>query len=312
MPRIVSLIASATEIVCALGFEDSLVGRSHECDFPESVKRLPACTEPKFNVHGTSAEIDDRVKTLLRQALSIYRVDADKLRQLRPDVIVTQVQCEVCAVSLKDVEEAVCSWVDSRPRIVSLAPNELTDVWADIRRVADALGAAERGEALVRRLQQRMTDIAQRSAGGSPALPTVACIEWLDPLMSAGNWMPELVGMAGGRMLFGTAGKHSPRLAWDDVVAADPEVILVMPCGWDIVKSRQELPVLVQKSEWPRLRAVQERRVYIADGNQFFNRPGPRLVESLEILAEVLHPEVFAVGHKGTGWQPYFSGGYKA
>src|SRR6516162_9226053 len=126
MPRIVSLIASATEIVCALGFEDSLVGRSHECDFPESVKRLPACTEPKFNVHGTSAEIDERVKTLLRQALSIYRVDADKLRQLRPDVIVTQVQCEVCAVSLKDVEEAVCSWVDSRPRIVSLAPNELT------------------------------------------------------------------------------------------------------------------------------------------------------------------------------------------
>jgi iron complex transport system substrate-binding protein len=304
MPRIVSLIASATEIVCALGFEDSLVGRSHECDFPESVKRLPACTEPKFNVHGTSAEIDERVKTLLRQALSIYRVDADKLRQLRPDVIVTQVQCEVCAVSLKDVEEAVCSWVDSRPRIVSLAPNALTDVWVDIGRVADALGAAERGQALVRRLQQRMTGIAQRSAGGSPArLPTVACIEWLDPLMSAGNWTPELVTMAGGRMLFGVAGKHSPRLAWDEVVAADPEVILVMPCGWDIAKSRQELRVLAQKPEWPRLRAVQANRVYLADGNQFFNRPGPRLVESLEILAEVLHPEAFAFGHRGTGWE---------
>ena len=303
MPRIVSLIASATEIVCALGFEDQLVGRSHECDFPESVKRLPTCTEPKFNIHGTSAEIDDRVKSLLRQALSIYRVDADKLRQLRPDVIVTQVQCEVCAVSLKDVEQAVCSWLDSRPTIVSLAPNQLADVWADIRRVAEALGAAERGEALVGRLQQRMADIAHRSAGGSPARPTVACIEWLDPLMSAGNWMPELVTMAGGELLFGVAGKHSPRLAWEQFCAADPEVILVMPCGWDIGKSRQELRVLAQKPEWPRLRAVREGRVYLADGNQFFNRPGPRLLESLEILAEVLHPETFAFGDEGTGWQ---------
>src|SRR5262245_10509817 len=301
MPRIISLIASATEIVCALGFEDSLVGRSHECDFPESVKHLPACTEPKFNVHGTSAEIDERVKTLLRQALSVYRVDTDKLRQLRPDVIVTQVQCEVCAVSLNDVEQAVCSWVDSRPKIVSLAPNQLSDIWADIRRVAGALAASERGEALVQRLQERMKEIAER-ARGLTLRPTMACIEWMEPLMSAGNWMPELVDMAGGRMLFGVAGKHSPRLSWNELCAGDPAVIFVMPCGWDIIKSREEIASLTANPQWPTLRAVREGRVFLGDGNQYFNRPGPRLVESLEILAEVLHPEHFHFGHEKSGW----------
>src|SRR5882724_8513500 len=145
MPRIVSLLPSATEIVCALGFESDLVGRSHECDFPPSVKRLPALTEPKFNPEGSSAEIDARVKTIVHDALSVYRVDAAKLRELRPDVIVTQSQCEVCAVSLRDVEQAVCQWIDSRPQIVSLEPNALDDVWRDIRRVAVALGIAERG-----------------------------------------------------------------------------------------------------------------------------------------------------------------------
>jgi iron complex transport system substrate-binding protein len=302
MPRIVSLIASATEIVCALGFEDSLVGRSHECDFPPSVKRLPFCTEPKFNVHGTSIEIDRRVKAILAQSLSVYRVDADKLRQLRPDVIVTQTQCEVCAVSLKDVEDAVCGWLDSRTKIVSLAPNALADVWKDIRLVAGALNAAERGEELIGRLQQRMADVAAL-AQVQPVRPTVACIEWIEPLMSAGNWMPELVEMAGGVHLFGVAGKHSPRLTWEEVCNADPEVIFVMPCGWDIAKSRQEMAVLTAKPEWPRLRAVHDGRVYLVDGNQYFNRPGPRLAESLEILAELLHPGAFTFGHEGTGWQ---------
>jgi iron complex transport system substrate-binding protein len=302
MPRIVSLIASATEIVCALGFEDSLVGRSHECDFPPSVKRLPFCTEPKFDVHGTSLEIDQRVKAILTQSLSVYRVDADKLRQLRPDVIVTQTQCEVCAVSLKDVEDAICDWLDSKPKIVSLTPNALADVWMDIRLVADALNVAERGEELIGRLQQRMSDVAAL-AQVQPVRPTIACIEWIEPLMSAGNWMPELVEMAGGVHLFGVAGKHSPRMSLQELCSADPEVIFVMPCGWDIAKSRQEMAVLTAKPEWPRLRAVHDGRVYLADGNQYFNRPGPRLAESLEILAEVLHPGAFTFGHEGTGWQ---------
>ncbi|MBI1926915.1 cobalamin-binding protein [Candidatus Poribacteria bacterium] len=302
MQRIISLIASGTEIVCALGFEDQLVGRSHECDFPESVKRLPICTEPKFNTNGTSYEINQRVKAILQEALSVYRVHADTLKQLHPDVIITQSQCEVCAVSLRDVEQVVCEWLDSRPRIVSLEPNGLSDVWADIGRVAEALGTSERGADLIRRLKQRMDAISER-ARVIPEKPTVACIEWIEPLMAAGNWMPELIQMAGGVNLFGEVGKHSPWMTWEELCAKDPQVIIILPCGFNIKRSREDMPVLTQKPEWSHLRAVRNGRVYLTDGHQYFNRPGPRLVESLEILAEVLHPDVFHFGHEGTGWE---------
>lgn len=300
--RVVSLIASSTEIVCALGCEDWLVGRSHECDYPESVKRLPACTEPKFTTDGTSYEIDQRVKALLQEALSVYRVDAEKLKQLQPDVIITQSQCEVCAVSLRDVQEAVCTWLGSQPRIVNLEPNALADVWQDIRRVADALGIPARGAALVERLQERIAAIKERGAA-LPHRPTVACIEWIDPLMAAGNWMPELVEIAGGITCFGVAGEHAPWLSWEELWAKDPDVIFVAPCGFDVRRTRAEMSALMQQPGWSGLRAVRQQRVYLADGNQFFNRPGPRLVESAEILAEVLHPEAFSFGHEGTGWQ---------
>jgi iron complex transport system substrate-binding protein len=306
LPRIVSLIASATEIVCALGLENDLVGRSHECDYPESVTRLPICTAPKFNVEGSSYEIDQRVKALLQEGLSVYRVDAARLRELRPDVILTQTQCEVCAVSLRDVEEAVCDWLDSRPRVVSLAPNALADIWADIHRVADALHVPERGAELIGRLQQRMAAVCEQ-AQTLPERPTVACVEWIEPLMAAGNWMPELVAMAGGVNLFGTAGAHAPWLTWQELCAKDPDVIVVLPCGWNIERSRREMPVLAQKPEWLQLRAVRHGRVYLTDGNQFFNRPGPRLVESLQILAEILHSAAFHFGHEETGWQQYGS-----
>jgi iron complex transport system substrate-binding protein len=302
MPRVVSLIASATEIVCALGFEGDLVGRSHECDFPPSVRRLPVCTEPKFNVEGSSYEIDQRVKAVLQEGLSVYRVHADVLKQLRPDVIVTQSHCEVCAVSQRDVERAVCDWLDSRPTVVSLAPNALADVWDDVRRVADALGAPDRGAALVRGLQERMSVIADRARALS-ARPTVAYVEWIEPLMAGGNWMPELVEMAGGVNLFGEAGRHSPWLTWEELRRRDPDVIFVAPCGFDLARTRQEMPALTRRPDWSGLRAAGTGCVYLADGNQYFNRPGPRLVESLEILAEVLHPEAFRFGHEGPGWQ---------
>jgi iron complex transport system substrate-binding protein len=288
--------------VCALGFEGQLVGRSHECDYPPSVKALPVCTAPKFNPNGTSLEIDQRVKEILEKSLSVYRVDSAILEQLRPDVIITQSQCEVCAVSLKDVEQAVCELISSNPRIVSLEPNALADVWADIQRVAEALNAPDRGVKLVTGLQQRMAVIANK-ARLLPEQPTVACIEWIEPLMAAGNWMPELVEMAGGANLFGLAGKHSPWLTWEQLVEADPEVILILPCGYNLSKAREEMPILTSKPEWPQLSAVRNRRVYLTDGNQYFNRPGPRLVESLEILAEMFHPKVFHFGHEGTGWQ---------
>jgi len=305
MPRIVSLIASATEIVCALGFEDQLVGRSHECDYPDSAKRLPVCTAPKIDVHATSGAINASIKSILRDGLSVYRVDAEKLRELKPDVVVTQTQCEVCAVSQRDVEAALCDWVDSRPRIVSLAPNSLQDVWQDIERVGEVLEAEHR---LIRRLLEQIrlrTEAVSHVARDLSDRPTIACIEWIDPLMAAGNWVPELVELAGGTNRFGEAGKHAPWMTWEQLVAADTDVIALMPCGFDIARTLQDLPLLMGHREWPHLSAVQSRRVFACDGNQYFNRPGPRLVESLEILAELLHPEAFNFGHEGRGWKRF-------
>ncbi len=302
--RIISLIPSSTEIVAALGFEQQLVGRSHECDYPTSVKTLPICTEPKFNPDGTSLEIDERVKEILEKSLSVYRVHSEQLEQLQPNVVITQSQCEVCAVSLEDVEQAVCELVSSQPEIVALEPNALADVWADIRKVAQSLDAETQGEALIKDLQQRMNTIAGK-ARLQAEQPTVACIEWIDPLMATGNWMPELVEMAGGANLFGLAGKHSPWMKWEELVAADPDVILILPCGYDIKLARENMPALTNKPEWQSLQAVQNQRVFVTDGNQYFNRPGPRLAESLEILAEMFHPEVFDFGHKGRGWEHF-------
>lgn len=302
MHRIVSLIPSATEMVCALGWEEQLVGRSHECDYPPEVKRLPVCTRPKFATDGTSYEIDQRVKAIVQEALSVYRVEADLLRQLRPSHIITQTQCEVCAVRLQDVEQAVSELTASKPTIVSLKPNTLEGIWTDIQRVADALDAPARGRQLIQGLQNRIMPIAKK-AQTLDARPRVALIEWIEPLMAAGHWMPELIEMAGGVSLFGEAGKPSPWITWEQLREADPDVILVLPCGFDLPRSREEMPALTQKPGWSSLKAVRSRRVYLTDGHQYFNRPGPRLVESLEILAEVLHPAVFPFGHQGTGWQ---------
>jgi iron complex transport system substrate-binding protein len=301
MPRIVSLIASATEIVCALGFQRDLVGRSHECDYPEGVRRLPVCTGPRFDIAGTSAEIDERVRDTLREGVSVYRVDEELLRSLRPEVIVTQAQCEVCAVSERDVREAVCTWGEDRPQIVTLRTDRLADLWNDIRKVADALGAVPAGETLVTSMEERTAAISTETARRKRV--RVASVEWIEPLMVSGNWMPELIEMAGGRDLFGVAGEHAPPLAWEQFAEADPEVILVLPCGFTLEQTRQDLPLLTRRPGWGELSAVRNRQVFLCDGNQFFNRPGPRVVESLEILAETLHPAFFHFGHEGTGWE---------
>lgn len=303
-PRVVSLLPSATEIVCALGFADGLVGRSHECDFPARVRDLPVCTEAKYGAAGTSHDIDQRIRALVTEGLSIYRVDGDVLKDLRPDVIITQTQCEVCAASLKDVEEAVADWTDAPANIVALESHGLEYLWDDMRRVAKALGAPARGDALVENCRARMAEIAGRAAGLGTR-PRVACIEWLDPIMGAGNWVPELIDMAGGVSLLGEAGKHSAWTTWDEVAARDPEVILVTPCGLDLDATRAEMASLTAQPGWAETRAVRGARVYLADGNPYFNRPGPRLVESLEIMAEILHPDEFSFGHEGVGWQRY-------
>lgn len=283
-----SLIASATEIVHALGEFDNLVGRSHECDFPEAVLSLPVCTRPAIPVSGDSREIDRLVKDHLREAISVYEVFPDILERLQPTHIITQTQCEVCAVSLRDVEAALAGGLSCRPQLVPLHPNCLADVWDDIRRVAGALGIDRRGEAVVEELSGRMSAIS-RAARLRGDRPTVACVEWLEPLMAAGNWVPELVEMAGGVNLFGEVGRHSPWMTWTQLVEVDPEVIIIMPCGWDAARTEPEMHWLTDRPEWPQLRAVRNGRVHLTDGNQYFNRPGPRLAESLEILAGLLH-----------------------
>lgn len=299
-PRIISLLPSATEIVAALGFGDHLVGRSHECDFPPGVEKLPICSSTKIPVHGTSYEIDERVKEIVAEGLSVYRVDVDRLRELKPDFILTQTQCAVCAVTPRDLEQALCTWVGTQPAIVSLEPNNLDDVWNDIRRVGEALGVLSRAEELIDSLSKRLADI--RDEACDPSRPTVAAIEWLGPLMAGGNWMPELIEIAGGSSLFAQPGEHSRWLDWASLIEADPEIILLLPCGFKIAQTIRDLNLLTENPAWANLRAVKEGRVYLIDGHHFFNRPGPRLVESAEIVAEILHPERFSFGHRGMGW----------
>lgn len=302
MPRIVSLIPSGTEIVCALGLESSLAGRSHECDFPLNITSLPVCTAPAFPPEGASLEIDGRVKDLLRQGLSIYEVLEAPLKRLRPEIIITQAQCEVCAVSLKEVKDAVCRFLSERPAIVSLSPNRLSDVWEDIHLVASALEIPETGAALVTSLKERLQTIADKTRC-KKGRPGVVCIEWMEPLMAAGNWVPELVELAGGQNLLGEPGHHSPWMSWETLEKANPEVIVILPCGFSIERTRQEMHLLTTHPAWPELQAVRNGQVYLTDGNQYFNRPGPRLVESAEILAEIMHPEIFNPSHRGKGWQ---------
>jgi iron complex transport system substrate-binding protein len=298
--RVVSLIASATEIVCALGRRDWLVGRSHECDFPPAVVELPRLTEAKFKVEGSSAEIDARVQQIVRDGLSVYRVDGEALRALAPDVIVTQDHCEVCAVSLADVEAATCTWTGHPVDIVSLRPDSMADVYRDIDRVAAALGAPSQGRSLNTSMQQRLDTVRARLAGR--LRPRVAFIEWVEPLMAGGNWMPELIEAAGGDNLFGTAGKRSDWMQWADLVAADPDAVVVAPCGYDLARCLQELPLLEAKPGWAGLNAVRNGRLYFADGKAYFNRPGPRLADSAEILAEMLHPDAVAPHYRGSAW----------
>jgi iron complex transport system substrate-binding protein len=300
--RLLPLLSSATEMVHALGLGQFQVGRSHECDYPSGVLNLPVCTRPAIAVDGSSAEIDRLVKERLASALSIYDVNAALLRELRPTHIITQTQCKVCAVSLEDVERALQSDTAPGTKLISLEPYALRDLWTDLRRVGEACGHVDAAETLTASLRARMEALAAR-ATAAQRRPTVAAIEWLEPLMAAGNWVPELVEMAGGENLFGAAGRHSPWLTWEQLVAAQPEVIVALPCGFDLARTRSEMHWLTERPEWMELEAVRAGRVFLCDGNQFMNRPGPRLVESLQIFAEVLHPQLFEPAIEGVGWE---------
>lgn len=303
MARIVSLLPSATEIVCALGAGDELVGRSHECDFPPAAQHLPVLTRPRFQPAAASGEIDRQVRSLAYQAraedaLGVYAIEMDLLQQLAPTHIVTQTQCEVCAVSLRDVERAVEQLTGFDTRLIPLAPNSLADIWDDIRRTADALGIAERGRALVAELQRRIERVPRTSTA-----PRVAVVEWADPLMTAGHWTMELVKIAGAVPMIGSPGGPSQHFEMSDLAAADADVIIVAPCGYDLARTKEDAELLNQRDDWRRLRAVREGRVALIDGNQYVNRPGPRVAETLEIIAEIINPDVEEHRHEGVGWE---------
>ena len=299
--RIVSLIASATEIVHFLGLTDYLVGVSHECDFPNDIKKLPICSKPAFDINGCSLDTDKTIKSLFQQALSIYSIDEKLLYKLNPDIIITQSQCNVCAVSIKDVEIALQKDIGINPKIISLNPMNLEDVWKDIYTIATNLDAEERGKDLMNLIRSdinNLKSIGEKKVGAV----TVACIEWIEPLMYASNWVPDLVELAGGIDLFGTKGGHSSWSSNETLFDKNPDKIILMPCGYDIKKTINELEPLRSISNWSKLRAVRTNNVFITDGNQFFNRPGPRLVDSLKILIEILQDNDSIFGYKGKAW----------
>ena len=283
-------------MVHALGLGDFQVGRSQECDYPPRVLELPVCTAPVFDVHGDSREIDRRVKETLATAESVYQVFDETLERLKPTHILTQTQCKVCAVSLSDVERALSSRFSTRPEVVALEPNSLDEIYNDLLRLAQACGVDDRGKQLVNDIQSEMASIAA-IARATERSPRVINVEWQEPLMAAGNWIPELTSMLGADNLFGLAGTHSPWMQWDDVLKADPDVIVCMPCGYALERTRAEM----HWHDWTELRA----RVYLADGNQYLNRPGPRVAKSLRILAEILFPDSFEPTLKGIAWETF-------
>lgn len=291
--RIASLLPSATEIVCAVGAQDELVGVSHECDFPLSIASRTVLTRARLRPVRSSREVDAEVRSVLRDALAVYDIEIDRLRQVRADVIVTQDLCDVCAVSLDDVRAAVARLGVEGVRIVNLHPTRLGDIWDDIARVAFALGRANEGTRVLEALRTRVEEIRARSQRAQTR-PRVLAIEWLDPIMIGGMWMPELIALAGGTPMVTEPGEHAPTPSLEALQALDPDVVLIKPCGFPLERTLEEISVLRTNVPWDTWSCVREGRVFVSDGNAYFNRPGPRIVDSLEILAACTHPSTFA------------------
>ncbi|WP_234572080.1 cobalamin-binding protein [Rhodohalobacter sp. 614A] len=298
--KIVSLLPSATEIICELGLEDQLVGRSHECNTIPSIRELPVVTDSSVKNTGNSLQIDKNIKSILKSGLSIFNVNVNVLAELDPDIIFTQDHCEVCAVSLDDVQRAVNEYCGGRAKVISLSPVNLSEIFETFYTVGKALDVPKKAEELVEKLKSRLDIIRSTVIGES--VKKVACIEWIEPLMTGGNWIPELLEIAGGEYLLSEPGKHSPWIEWDDILKEDPDVILIMPCGYPIEQTMKEIHLLTQKTKWADLKAVQNGEVYILDGNRYFNRPGPGVYESTRILGEVLHPKLFKPVYHKDGW----------
>jgi iron complex transport system substrate-binding protein len=297
--KIISLLPATTEIVCALGLREQLVGRSHECDYPEYVQTLPVCSQPKYPFDGQSFDIDQKVKAILSEGLSIYRINTDQIRQLNPNLILTQDQCEVCAVDLKNVEQCLAQ-IGVEASVLSFSPETLEDILADIQVIAGQFKIPEKGLQLKNEIDQGFSVIRNKTSTLEPVHMEI--IEWIDPLMTAGNWMPDLVEIAGGYCTLGESGEHSSFIDFEQLMKADPEILSIIPCGYPIQKTKSELDTLFKTERWQELKAVKNKRIYIADGHQFFNRPGPRIADSARILAEIMHPDTFKPEQKQNCW----------
>jgi iron complex transport system substrate-binding protein len=291
-PRIMSLLPSGTEIICALGLEAYLVGISHACDYPESITDRPRLTAPEIDLGGGSATMDSAVSALVQPGPSVYRIDTQQLQALTPNVIVTQDQCEVGPVSYAEVIAAVQASCGPHVEVVSLSPKLLQDIWADIRSVGRATGRLQEADVVLAACFERVHAIIAETIM-IPEPPRVAAIAWLEPLMLGGYWIPELLQLAGGRDGLCQPGSPVSLADWEVIRAYDPEVLTIMPCGYPLEKTLSEVSTLTRLPGWDTLRAVREGRVYAVDGRAYFHRPGPRVVDSLELLAGCIHPDMF-------------------
>jgi iron complex transport system substrate-binding protein len=298
--RIVSLLPSITEIICELGLQHQLVGRSHECRQSEYIRSLPAITSPEIKTKADSSRIHSDVQELIENGLSVYKIDGERLRELQPDLIITQDHCEVCAASLSDVQQAVESFCTNNPDVVSVAPETLRDVFESVLTIGKAAQAGEAAKKLVDDLAIRF-EIIRRTINGTLREETVT-LEWLDPLMTGGNWIPELVEIAGGDSCLAEPGKHSPVIEWEKVIDANPDKLLIAPCGYTIHQTQKEMHLLTNRKGWQNLKAVKSGEVYLLDGDRFFNRPGPGIYDSARIIAEINHPDLFKPLYENDGW----------
>ena len=299
--RIVSLLPSCTEIICKLGYRDNLVGISHECDYPNSISGLPVLTKARLSSKGTSIEINQCVTNLLQRGLSVYDVDASLLKSLSPDIIITQAQCEACAVSLDQVKDIVSNWTLNKTEIISLEPNTLNEVWLGFDIITKTMDAPESSSILKSEINERFK-LLKDKLKGTEQKPAVLCIEWIEPIMVAANWVPELVGLAGGMNVMSVSGTDSKFCSWDEIKQTNPDIIIMMPCGFGIKRTLEDIDYLQNRKGWQELKAVKKNKVFVVDGNQYFNRPGPRLVDSAEILAEIIHPDYFERKYSEDSW----------
>jgi iron complex transport system substrate-binding protein len=288
--RIVTTLPSATEIVSLLGLEDKLVGITHECDYPPSVKKKPVVMRSVFDTTKmNNREIDSSVLSNVTKGESMYEIDESLLKSLKPDLVITQELCEVCATPLKEVSKIIAN-LEPKPKVLSLTPRNLEDVLADIQRVGEATGTIDRAREVVSDLQKRI-DLVKEKCSKVGDKPSVFCLEWMDPIYNSGHWMPELVSYAGGKEVLGKYGEPSTIISWNRVLEADPEVIFATVCGYDVKRTLSEMNTLTRRYGWNDLRAVRNGRVLVLDGGSYFSRSGPRLIDGLEIMAHLLHPE---------------------